>query len=151
MAFKLTDGRGFPLTDTLLICNERGEVVSEAMVEHEGMGSFVLPADFAGGYALLKEEQTNPAPNSLAADGGRRALPQGAFALPSPASAYALHTQWTHEGLFVSIAANDSAAAGGELLGLAAFCREKACFFDTLSVSSDPVEILIPERALRRG
>ena len=49
------------------------------------------------------------------------------------------------------IAANDSAAAGGELLGLAAFCREKACFFDTLSVSSDPVEILIPERALRRG
>lgn len=151
VAFKLTDGRGFPLADTLLICNERGEVVSEAMVEHEGMGSFVLPADFAGGYALLKEEQTNPAPNSLAADGGRRALPQGAFALPSPASAYALHTQWTHEGLFVSIAANDSAAAGGELLGLAAFCREKACFFDTLSVSSDPVEILIPERALRRG
>ena len=65
VAFKLTDGRGFPLTDTLLICNERGEVVSEAMVEHEGMGSFVLPADFAGATRSLKRNRRTLRPTTL--------------------------------------------------------------------------------------
>lgn len=138
IAFKLTDGGGTPAHDTLQVFGADGILLTEVMPEHEGMGSFVLPADFGSGYVLLK---------GLSAEDNKVYR----YNLPAAEEAYALHAQSTHEGIVVSVMANDSAVAAGGLLGLAAFSREQACFFDTLTVQHEPVEILIPQRALREG
>lgn len=137
IAFKLTDGRGNPVADTLLVFDAGGRLCAEAVPEHEGMGSFMLSAAFADGYATLKGALKDATP--------------GRYSLPAAVGAYALHARITDEGLWVNVAANDSAVQAGGLLGLAVFSRENACFFDTLTAQPDPVEILIPRRALREG
>lgn len=137
IAFKLTDGRGNPVADTLQVFDAGGRLCAEAVPEHEGMGSFVLPAGFADGYVVLKNV--------------RKGAKARRYSLPAAVGAYALHARVTDEGLWVSVAANDSAVQAGGVLGLAAFSRENACFFDTLTAQPEPVEILIPRRALREG
>lgn len=139
IAFKLTDGKGRATKDTVQIFFDDGTPLAQAVPEHEGMGSFMLPSNFAGGYAQVS------GPNL------KGEVLKVKYPLPQPAEAYTLQAQSIAEGLLVCIAANDSAAARHELLGLAAFNHERTCYFDTLTCSTEPVEILIPRQALRLG
>ncbi len=137
VAYKLTDGRGMPLTETLQLTDGAGNVIGETAPEHGGMGSFTLPEGHGTGYAL-------------------RVKGSGAsFALPTPTAAYALtasrYDEDGEKGFYVRVSATDSAAASPQLLALALLCRERASYFDTLTVGRDGVELLIPQKALHAG
>lgn len=132
IAFTLTDGRGHATPDTLQIFSLSGALIAETVSEHEGMGSFFLPADCTEGYAKVK--------------GFRKK-----FALPEALGAYTLTVNRAEGEVSVEIAANDSAAAARPLLGLAVINRERMCFFDTLSVDRSGLELVLPAQALREG
>ncbi len=137
VAYKLTDGRGMPLTETLQLTDGAGNVVCETAPEHAGMGSFTLPEGHGAGYALrVKGSKT-------------------AFALPAPTASYALtasrYDEDGEKGLYVRVTATDSAAASPQLLALTLLCRERASYFDTLTVGREGVELLIPQKALHAG
>ena len=131
IAFKLTDGTGLPTCDSIYIYYADGEVCTQALPEHEGMGSFELPADFSEGYAKV---QTNKSQK---------------YELPQSTASYALKAEQADSVLNISIITADSIQ--NELLGLAIFNRENACYFDTLSVKKDSNYHSIPYSALRGG
>ena len=58
IAFKLTDGRGLPVDDTLKVYDSNGKLCTTALAEHEGMGDFVLPPYFNQGYVTLASAPT---------------------------------------------------------------------------------------------
>lgn len=138
VAFKLTDGRGNSTADTIHIFDNEGNHVATAPTEHEGMGLFTLPATFNDGYAMI------------AGEGLTKQLRERKFNLPHPEASFALLAAHTNEGLLVTITTANAQAAQ-KLLGLALFNREKTCYFDTLTVGLEGVELLIPEKALRAG
>ena len=131
IAFKLTDGTGLPTCDSIYIYYADGEICTQALPEHEGMGSFELPADFSEGYAKV---QTNKSQK---------------YELPQSTASYALKAEQADSVLNISIITADSIQ--NELLGLAIFNRENACYFDTLSVKKDSNYHSIPYSALRGG
>lgn len=139
IAYKLTDGRGKALADTLAVCRDDGTVLLETVPVHEGMGRFTLPSGFAGGYVRIRGES------------GSKRIRECRYDLPKATAGIALSTQVEDDGLYVGITANDSAVRSGSLLGLAVICREKTCYFDTLTLCNEGVGILIPRRALRQG
>lgn len=138
VAFRLTNGYGQPLSDSLYIYNKEGEQVGLAETTHEGMGRFLLPADLDEGYALVASD-----PKALR------------FALPSPVEgeAYALAAYPHPEGVRVVVTQGTEAgsATSSSLLGLAVSCREQMCYFDTLSASQNGLELLLPTEKLRGG
>lgn len=132
IAYRLTDGRGVPLTDSLRLCSADGRVVAAFESEHEGMGAFTLPATFTSGYVEVEGER---------------------FALPEPAAGaqYALTADMTADG-GAALVCSGNDAADGRLLGLGVFCREQASYFDTLRVyAGERVEIDLAPSALRGG
>ncbi len=137
VAYKLTDGRGTPLAETLQIADGLGNIVGETTPEHEGMGTFTLPEGHAGDYSLHMK------------DGN------AAFPLPTPSAAYTMtadmSTDADEPGLYVRVAGTDSATANPQLLALALLSRERATYFDTLTVGREGVELLIPQKALHAG
>lgn len=139
VAFKLVNGRGFAVDDTVAVYYAGGELLGEFAPEHEGMGEFLLPGDFGEGYALVKGAGT-----------GRRQQKKR-IALPSPTAGYSLRTSYEPEGLIIEVAANDSALQTHNLLGVAVINREKVCYFDTLTAEAEPIDILVPNKALRSG
>lgn len=144
VAFKLTDGRGNPVDDTISIYRADGSLALTAQPEHEGMGDFDLPADFDKGYAVVGGRSLNVQRDVKGSE--KRRLP-----LPDAVQGYALMAGETAEGLDVVVTASDSLAALDNLLGLAVFNRENVCYFDTLTLGAEPVELLVPQRALRGG
>lgn len=44
VAYRITDGRGAPASDTLTVFSAQGDVLATTVPEHLGMGSFLLPA-----------------------------------------------------------------------------------------------------------
>lgn len=132
VAFSLLDGRGHAVDDTLQIFSDDGQLVAETVAEHEGMGSFRLPADVGRGYAQLKGRS-------------RR------WELPEPMADFVLHAEPSDSGITVELTANAAGEATGSLLGLAVMNRERVCFFDTLAATQQGVETFIPLRALRGG
>lgn len=131
IAFKLTDGTGLPTCDSIYIYYADGEICTQALPEHEGMGSFELPADFSEGYAKV---QTNKSQK---------------YELPQSTASYALKAEQADSVLNISIITADSIQ--NELWGLAIFNRENACYFDTLSVKKNSNYHSIPYSALRGG
>lgn len=138
VAFRLTDAQGRPLHDTLRLCRADGTELQRLVSGHEGMGRFVLPADFDEGYAAVGS--------------GRR---EARFELPAPVAQeeFVMAADRTDGGLEVILAGRDAAHGGhtAGLLGLAVFCREEACYFDTLTLGAEPAALLIPDAALHGG
>ena len=56
IAFKLTNGRGCPVEDTVFVFRTNGALLTLSVPEHEGMGSFMIPENFEGGYACLSRK-----------------------------------------------------------------------------------------------
>ena len=138
IAFKLTDGRGNGTTDTLNIFDTDGNLVATSQAEHEGMGLFTVPSSFSEGYA------------TIAGEGLTKQQREKKYDLPSPIALFALQAAHCNEGVLVDISTANPQAAQ-KLLGLAVINREKTCYFDTLTVGREGVELLIPQKALRGG
>ncbi len=138
IAYRLTNRRGLPLTDSLFVFSYDDQLLTTCESEHEGMGTFTLPADFRGGYVLVGKDKK-----------------PSRFPLPEPESqqAFALSARAEADGVVVACAAGEDALdkTAGHLLGLAVMCREKMCYFDTLTASRDGVEILVPWSTMRDG
>ncbi len=138
IAFRLTDAQGNPLRDTLRLCAADGTEAMLLTSGHEGMGRFVVPADFGAGF--------------VAVGSGRH---EQRFDLPAPVAeeAFVLMTNPAEGGVEVVLAGRDAAHGGHSagLLGLAVFCREQACYFDTLTLGDEPVALFVPDEALHGG
>lgn len=131
VAFRLTDGRGAPLTDTLRLLNAQGYPAAAAVAEHEGMGLVQLPAEADETWCFEVRGRKFPLP--AAAAEARAVL----TALPADS------------GLVLRI---DGGGQTLGLLGLAVHCREQMCYFDTLTLAGDvAIDYLLPAAALRPG
>lgn len=138
IAYKLTDGRGHNVEDTLSIYDNAGNLVAQTQPEHNGMGLFVLPADFTEGYVQLLGNDLNSS------------IQKKKYNLPTPTADFSLQANHCDEGLLVDITTASHEAAQ-KLLGLAVINREKTCYFDTLTVGAEGVQLLIPSKAMRGG
>ena len=131
IAFLLTDGRGAHLTDEISIFREDGNLLTTAECEHQGMGTFQLPADFGdGGYAEVHGKH---------------------FELPAieKAQHYALQTAPESDGVTVYV--SPSPTAEPELLGMVIHCRDKMCYLDTLTLYHEPLGLFVPNSVLHGG
>lgn len=135
IAFKLTDGTGLPVEDTLSIFYADGRLRTTTQPLHDGMGTFLLPADFDKGYARIN------------------GIKKGQIDLPNCTADYYLGvTEHSSEGITIKVTAADSICELHKLLAIALFNRENACFFDTLTINPQTgTELFIPNKALRAG
>ncbi len=135
VAFKITDGRGRAASDTLLLIDANGQAVAAAAPLHDGMGLLSLPADAEGWKVRVgKDEYDLPA--------------------PEPEGRYVLEAQPDGEGVNLLITRTPQSAITAEerLLGLAVMCRERVCYFDTLSIGrGEAVEMYLPNASLHGG
>lgn len=135
IAFKLTDGTGLPVEDTLSIFYADGRLCTTTQPLHDEMGTFLLPADFDKGYAHIN------------------GIKKSQIELPLCTADYYLGvTEHSSEGITIKVTAADSICELHKLLAIALFNRENACFFDTLTVNPQTgTELFIPNKALRAG
>ena len=135
IAFKLTDGTGLPVEDTLSIFYADGRLCTTTQPLHDGMGTFLLPADFDKGYARIN------------------GIKKSQIDLPNCTADYYLGvTEHSSEGITIKVTAADSICEQHKLLAIALFNRENTCFFDTLTVNPQTgTELFIPNKALRAG
>lgn len=135
IAFKLTDGTGLPVEDTLSIFYADGRLCTTTQPLHDGMGTFLLPADFDKGYARIN------------------GIKKSQIELPHCTADYYLGvTEHSSEGITIKVTAADSICELHKLLAIALFNRENACFFDTLTINPQTgTELFIPNKALRAG
>ena len=132
MAYKLTDGKGSPMHDTLGIYRSDGTLVMKTEPEHEGMGIFTLPRDFVDGYVQVGKENRER------------------YALPQAAAGYSVSVDAEGPDVKVRLLANDSILSADNMIGIGVFNRGQACYFDTLTWNA-PVELSIPRSSLRAG
>lgn len=132
IAFEITDGNGYGVTDPINFYDENNNLLASATAEHEGRGSVTLPAGITATTARIEGQKTE-------------------YPLPQAVEGYALQAQRNDEGVYVSIAASDSLLRQHQLLGLVVMNRDKMCYFDTLTIDADGRELQIPQRGLRTG
>ncbi len=133
VAFRANDAKGTGLTGGLSLHTADGQKMQDIIPEHDGMGLFMLLPEVQGGYVKYGEgndEQRFPLPT---------AQPAG----------YALTADVQDDG--VTLLIQRSAMQPEQLTGLAVFCRERACYFDTLTVGEMPVEMFIPNESFHGG
>lgn len=134
IAFKLTDGVGLPTFDTISIYYADGRLCTTTQPIHDGMGVFTVPANFDTGYALIKNFYNKK------------------IDLPNCTALYNLSiTENNKDGISLKVSTTDSIYQQRELLGIAIFNRENACYFDTITINSENIELFVPRKALRSG
>lgn len=141
IAYKLTDGKGGGLDDTLRIYNSEGVLYTTSIPEYEGMGTFNLNKDFNAGYVSLSSGKV------FLLEGKRSTN----IPLPSCTANYSIAAIYTNEGELLTISATQQRKLQNKLLGLAIFNRENVCYFDTLTLHDEDVDLLVPHKALRGG
>ena len=138
VAYKLTDGHGAPLADTLTVFAADGRPLLRSVPLHEGMGLFELPCG-ANEPAWVEVG---------AARRGRR------FSLPAAEDdAVALRADFSaaDSAFLVSVAAGAGFRQAG-LVGLMVSCRDAVCFVDTLTLlAGEAVEMMLPAETFRGG
>ena len=128
VAFLLTDGNGMPVSDTISIFTAPGECLAQTMPFYEGRGVFMLPSGAADAYAMVGEHRFD--------------LPQ------AQEQGYVLRCDLVDD--YLDIQVERSPNQPKETIGLAVFCREQPCYFDTLQVND--VEVFsLPASVLRAG
>lgn len=132
IAYELTDGRGIALDDSLVVYDDKGRKVVTVFPEYAGRGTFELPSEVANGYVCVGKANKH-------------------CPLPTPTVGVALKTDVADDGLSVMVMANDSVAREKSVWGMAVICREKVCYFDTLTIDGSCTELFVPRKALRGG
>lgn len=115
IAYRMTDGKGSPLSGRLAVRRADGTLITESEPYAEGMGVFTLPKDIPADEPLYALNNA------------------GRFTLPAvePQAQYALAAQPGEESFDVFIRAN---ADSERLLGLLISCRAAPTYFDTIHV-----------------
>lgn len=133
VAFRVTNKKGLPEQATCRLYDSNGAVVSASKTEHEGMGSFLLPANGTG----LRLTFTG-------GDGKERD-----FKLPSARmSGVAASITETEDSLRLEL--NSTADLAGSLTGISVTCRGAACLFDTIRQGGRRIWSM-PKRQLNYG
>ena len=113
IAYQLTDGDGQVCSDTLEIYDAE-ELLAISVPLHEGRGTFEIPASSKNAYVKIGKKR---------------------FDLPAAlAEGYSLFV--APDTNFVDIRIERTESMPNEAVGLAVFCREKPCYFDTLRVET---------------
>lgn len=137
VAFRMTDGRGRPLADSLRLYAGDGRPLAGARPEHEGMGLLSLPADAGRAWAEVTRD-------------GRTQR----FDLPAPQPGgvtMRVDEAEGPEGCRATLTAGPD-LPGRLLTGLMVTCRDRVCHFDTLTLAAgDEVELTLPAGAFRAG
>lgn len=134
LAYSLTDGTGQPLTAPLTLFDAAGASVAASAPEHEGMGTLTLPAGLpAGSYVSV-----------------RHAGKDFRFELPVADSLvqYGLSARPTADGVELLV---NGLSDRSQLLGLAVTCRDRVCYFDTLTVGRETVALQLDRATLHDG
>ena len=132
IAYELTDGRGNALDDSIFVFDTDGRVVASVAPEYAGRGCLDLPATLTMGYACVGKDKRH-------------------YPLPTPEVGVTMRADVEEDGLSVSVMANDSIKKKNRLWGLAVISREKVCYFDTLTIDNNCVDLFVPRKALRGG
>jgi len=141
IAYKLTDGKGLALDDTLRIYNSEGILYTTSTPEYEGMGTFKLNKDFNTGHVSLSS-------GKMFYLEGKRSTN---MPIPPCTTNYSIAANYTNEGERLTISTTHPKDLQNKLLGLAIFNRENVCYFDTLTLNDEEVDLLVPHKALRGG
>ncbi len=113
IAYQLTDGNGLACNDTLEI-HDGEQLLSLSVPLHEGRGTFELPANTKDAHVIISKQR---------------------FDLPeAQAEGYTLYV--APDTNFVDVRIERTTGMEDEVVGLAVFCREKPCYFDTLQVNT---------------
>ena len=113
IAYQLTDGDGQACSDTLEIYDAE-QLLAISVPLHEGRGTFEIPASSKNVYVKIGKKR---------------------FDLPAAlAEGYSLFV--APDTNFVDIRIERTEGKPNEAVGLAVFCREKPCYFDTLRVET---------------
>jgi hypothetical protein len=113
IAYQLTDGNGLACSDTLEIYDDE-QLLALSVPRHEGRGTFEIPASAKNAYVKIGKKRFDlPV-----------ALTEGYTLFVAP------------DTNFVDIRIERTAGMPNEAVGLAVFCREKPCYFDTLQVET---------------
>ena len=113
IAYQLTDGRGVACNDTLEVYDGEQLLALSAPL-HEGRGTFELPSNTKDAHVRIGKQR---------------------FELPEALTeGYTLYV--APDTNFVDIRIERTAGMASEAVGLAVFCREKPCYFDTLRVET---------------
>ena len=113
IAYQLTDGDGQACSDTLEIYDAE-QLLAISVPLHEGRGTFEIPASSKNAYVKIGKKR---------------------FDLPAAlAEGYSLFV--APDTNFVDIRIERTEGTPNEAVGLAVFCREKPCYFDTLRVET---------------
>lgn len=134
IAYQITGGNGQPVADEIRIFDDNDQPVTASFPEHAGMGTFSLPPTMtSGGYALIRA-------------GGK----QLRFALPEADTIrkYSISAAPDKDGVSIVISGK---ARVPHLLGLSVTCRDKVCYFDTLTVGCEAVETYLSRDILYDG
>ncbi len=113
MAYQLMDGNGLACNDTLEIYDDE-QLLALSVPRHEGRGTFEIPASAKNAYVKIGKKRFELP----------EALTEGYTLFVSP------------DTNFVDIRIERTAGMTNEAVGLAVFCREKPCYFDTLQVET---------------
>lgn len=134
IAYCLTDGAGQPLDAPLTLCDGAGAALLTSRPEHAGMGALALPAVLPdGAYVTVRHGEKD----------FRFKLPEA-----DPSVHYALSAQPHTEGVELTV---HGRADRPQLLGLAVSCRDRVCYFDTLTVGRETVALQLGNATLHDG
>lgn len=133
IAFRLSALDGTPRTDSLLLLDSGGKRVCAAATRHDGMGLIEVPANMQGGTFALGSR-----PEKLR------------FPLPAPDSvpAVVMRADPLADGTLLRI---ESATGQTQLTGIAVTCRDRMCYFDTLTLAPGAVEFILPHSVMHDG
>jgi hypothetical protein len=134
VAFKVSGKEGQNLTVDGKVYNSKNEVVTVFSTIHQGMGLFDLFPE-PGNYKVVVTYNNK----------------DYTFNLPAfSVSGYTLQLNNFKEDA-LSIQIQKTPEIADEILGLTVSCRGKPCFFDTLTVGTQPYGLKIPTRMLPAG
>lgn len=132
VAFRMTDRKGVPMEGKGKLYAENGTPIADVATLHEGIGTFLLPAD-AGSKPYLQME-----------NGGKEQ-----FFLPQPGTGEYAMTIQRAEGLDIIVQRRQDVQP--HLLAVVVTCRDQVCYFDTLTVGAEPVALEIDYAQLGDG
>lgn len=114
IAYRVTDSKGNPLDNVTCTVSNGTRQLASSSVQHEGMGSFILPAD------------AGAATTTFTLNGNAHK-----FNLPSPrAEGVTATVERSDDKLKLNLSASGSLS--GKLVGVSVTCRGAACHFDTI-------------------
>lgn len=128
IAYLITDGRGNPVADSLVLHLPDGTPLLSSRTQHQGMGSFLLPEGIEQAYATIGQQR---------------------YDLPQPQSygcVLTLDRRAGHCELLLQMPQQEDVEVGAVI-----FAHERPVWFNAFPVNAEGTLLEIPDSALRHG